>query len=203
LIKEYRNKMEPDTTTDDNGTPNKIECAICLQPCIQPVQLPCSHVFCYLCVKGVTYQSKRCAMCRQEIPVNYLDNPLLISAAQSSVAFEGSYQWFYEGRNGWWQYDDRTSLEIETAYKNGEQQCEVLIAGLLYIIDFQKNLQMRRCDSYRRRRIKRDLVSVPKKGIAGIRQIPATVPASEAPVNVDDTDSDSLENSSTDENCQN
>ncbi|GFY71165.1 hypothetical protein TNIN_383861 [Trichonephila inaurata madagascariensis] len=32
--------MEPDTTTDDNGTPNKIECAICLQPCIQPVQLP-------------------------------------------------------------------------------------------------------------------------------------------------------------------
>ena len=29
-----------------------LECAVCLQPSIYPVQLPCSHVFCFLCVKG-------------------------------------------------------------------------------------------------------------------------------------------------------
>ena len=28
-----------------------LECAICLQPCMHPVQLPCSHVFCFLCAK--------------------------------------------------------------------------------------------------------------------------------------------------------
>ncbi|CAL1262165.1 unnamed protein product [Larinioides sclopetarius] len=162
--------MEADSTTEDNDLACKLECAVCLQPCVQPVQLPCRHVFCYLCVKGVTHQSKRCAMCRQEIPANYLDNPNLIAASQSCIAFEGYYQWFYEGKNGWWQYDDRTSSEIEAAFKKGEQQCEVLIAGFLYVIDFQKNLQIRRCDPYRKRRIKRDLVTIPKKGIAGIRQ---------------------------------
>ncbi|GFS72702.1 e3 ubiquitin-protein ligase RNF146-B [Nephila pilipes] len=138
-------------------------------------------------------------MCRQEIPANYLDNPNLIAAPQTSVAFEGSYQWFYAGRNGWWQYDDRTSSEIEAAYKKGEQQCEVLIAGFLYIIDFQKNLQIRRCDPYRKRQIKRDLITIQKKGVAGIRQVPETVSAGEAPVNVDDIDSDTLENSLSDE----
>lgn len=147
---------------------DKLECAVCLQPCIQPVKLPCRHIFCYLCVKGSAQQSKRCAMCRQEIPVNYLDNPQLIAVEQPSVAFEGSYQWFYEGRNGWWQYDNRTSLEIENAYKKDESQCEVLVAGYVYIIDFEKKIQYRRCDPFRRRRITRDWLSMPKKGIAGI-----------------------------------
>ena len=36
-----------------------IECAVCLQTCVYPVQLPCKHIFCFLCVKGVTLQSKR------------------------------------------------------------------------------------------------------------------------------------------------
>ncbi|GFR04144.1 e3 ubiquitin-protein ligase RNF146 [Trichonephila clavata] len=180
-------KMETDNTTDDNESAGKFECAVCLQPCVQPVQLPCRHIFCYLCVKGVTHQNKRCAMCRQEIPASYLDNPFLIDFQQSSVAFDGSYQWFYEGKNGWWQYDDRTSLEIEAAYKKGEQQCEVLIAGFLYIIDFEKNLQIRRCDPYRRRHIKRDLVSIPKKGVAGVWQVPETVAEGLAPVNVNDS----------------
>ncbi|XP_035216827.1 E3 ubiquitin-protein ligase RNF146-B-like isoform X1 [Stegodyphus dumicola] len=179
--------MEGSTSVSSDGIDgaNKLECAVCLQPCIQPVQLPCRHIFCYLCVKGVTQQSKRCAMCRQEIPANYLDNPQLIAVPQPTVAFEGSYQWFYEGRNGWWQYDDRTSAEIEAAYKKGEQQCEVLIAGFLYIIDFQKNIQVRRCDPYRRRHIKRDLVTIPKKGIAGIRLPSDTVAAEVNTISLD------------------
>ena len=33
-----------------------LECAVCLQTCIHPVQLPCRHIFCFLCVKGVSTQ---------------------------------------------------------------------------------------------------------------------------------------------------
>ncbi|XP_055953713.1 E3 ubiquitin-protein ligase rnf146-like [Argiope bruennichi] len=192
--------MEADSTTEDNDLASKLECAVCLQPCVQPVQLPCRHVFCYLCVKGVTHQSKRCAMCRQEIPANYLDNPNLIAASESCIAFEGYYQWFYEGRNGWWQYDDRTSSEIEAAFKKGEPQCEVLIAGFLYIIDFQKNLQVRRCDPYRKRRIKRDLITIPKKGVAGIRHVPGN---STSDVNRDGDNNGTADNLSNDDISQN
>lgn len=47
-------------------------------------------------------------------------------------------------------------------------RCELLIAGFLYIIDFERTQQIRRNDPSRRRRIKRDLVSIPKKGVAGL-----------------------------------
>jgi len=79
-----------------------IECAVCLQTCVHPVRLPCSHIFCYLCVKGVAFQSKRCAMCRQDIPVDFLQHPQLLDRTQleRESALEDGYQWFYEGRNG-------------------------------------------------------------------------------------------------------
>ncbi|KAL6432333.1 hypothetical protein ACFW04_006750 [Cataglyphis niger] len=148
------------------------ECAVCLQPCIHPARLPCSHIYCYLCVKGVANQSKRCPMCRQEIPPDFLERPQLVEVEESqkeSEHPEEEYQWFYEGRNGWWQYDQRTSIELETAYKQGKRTCELLIAGFLYIADFGSMLQLRRNDPSRRRRIKRDLYNVPRKGVAGLR----------------------------------
>ena len=70
---------------------------------------------------------------------------------------------------GWWQYDERTSCELETAYKRSQRLCELLIAGFLYIIDFDQMLQYRKTEPTRRRRIKRDLASIPKKGVAGLR----------------------------------
>lgn len=45
----------------------------------------------------------------------------------------------------------------------------MLIAGFLYIADFGSMLQLRRNDPSRRRRIKRDLYNVPRKGVAGLR----------------------------------
>jgi len=56
----------------------KMECAVCLQPSIHPVKLPCNHIFCFLCVKGVTIQSQRCPMCRREIPTSFLEHPTLV-----------------------------------------------------------------------------------------------------------------------------
>lgn len=70
---------------------------------------------------------------------------------------------------GWWQYDERTSHELESSYKQGNRNCELLIAGFLYIADFDSMLQVRKTEPSRCRRIKRDLATIPKKGIAGIR----------------------------------
>ncbi|XP_063235262.1 E3 ubiquitin-protein ligase rnf146-like isoform X2 [Bacillus rossius redtenbacheri] len=154
------------------AVPAALECAICLQMCVHPAQLPCGHVFCFLCVKGVANQSKKCAMCRQEIPSDYLERPQLLEQAaggKEAPGFDDGHQWFYEGRNGWWQYDERTSRELEAAYKRGERHCELLIAGFLYVADFDAMLQLRRNDPSRRRRIKRDLATIPKKGVAGLR----------------------------------
>jgi len=163
-----------------------IECAVCLQTCVYPVQLPCKHIFCFLCVKGVTLQSKRCAMCRREIPPDYLYHPDLLSQVQESGnSYEDGGQWFYEGRGGWWQYDQRTSVEIEAAMAREEERCELLIAGSLYIIDFEHMLQYRRNDPSRRRRIKRDQASGPKKGVAGLR-----LDVVEEPQEEDATDAD-------------
>ncbi|XP_078608930.1 E3 ubiquitin-protein ligase RNF146-A-like [Branchiostoma floridae x Branchiostoma japonicum] len=160
------------------------ECAVCLQTCVQPVRLPCTHIFCYLCVKGVANQSKRCALCRQEIPIEYLERPELVKPVkvveEEEEEEEEVYCWFYEGRNGWWQYDERTNAELEDAYTKKKKSCELLIAGFLYIIDFVNMLQFRRNDPSRRRRIKRDLTNTPKKGVAGVR-LPAPAPPRNAP----------------------
>lgn len=79
-----------------------LECAVCLQNCIHPVQLPCGHIFCFLCVKGITNQSNKCAMCRQEIPCDFIEHPNLLQTPpqENAEGFDGGYQWFYEGRNG-------------------------------------------------------------------------------------------------------
>lgn len=111
-------------------------------------------------------------MCRQDIPPDYLEHPELVShldLTREESGYEDGGQWFYEGRNGWWLYDERTSQEIEGFWSQGDKRCELLIAGFLYIIDFENMMQFRRNDPSRRRRIKRDAASGPKKGVAGLR----------------------------------
>lgn len=147
------------------------ECSICLQSCVHPVQLPCSHIFCFLCIKGVANHSKKCALCRSEIPPDFLLRPLLLNVSEvlQTPSFDGKYQWFYEGGRGWWQYDIRASAEIEDRYQKGEQVFEMLIAGFLYVVDIENMIQYRRNTPSRRRRIKRDLADIPdKKGVAGL-----------------------------------
>ncbi|KAL4236471.1 hypothetical protein ACF0H5_004857 [Mactra antiquata] len=158
----------------ESEAPTEFECPVCLQTASFPVQLPCRHIFCFLCVKGVANRSKRCAMCRQEIPADFFNDPKLLCEKEikekSLTIFDDGYQWFYEGRNGWWQYDDRTSNELEKKYKNGDKVFELLIAGFLYVIDLESMRQCRRNDQTRRRRIRRDMRTVPDvKGIAGLR----------------------------------
>lgn len=163
--------MQFDSQLTENGD-HTIECSVCLQPSIYPVQLPCRHIFCFLCVKGVANRSKKCALCRQEIPADFFAKPVLVRTEDldKTIKFDDEYQWFYEGRNGWWKYDDRTSQEIESRHKTGEKLFELLIAGFLYIIDLENMIQYRRNDRSRKRKMKRDLISIPDvKGVAGLK----------------------------------
>lgn len=184
-----------DTTDADSCSISTPECAICLQRCVHPVRLPCYHIFCFLCVKGASWHSKRCALCRQEIPEDFLERPVLLlpeelKAAAAGVSQTegteggscGDFAWYYEGRNGWWQYDERTNHELEEAFNKGQKSTEVLIAGFLYVADLENMVQYRLNEHGRRRRIKRDVVSIPKKGIAGLRldfepALPVVTPA--------------------------
>ncbi|XP_050072534.1 E3 ubiquitin-protein ligase RNF146-like [Anopheles maculipalpis] len=170
---------KPEATSSDTKfytTESKLECPVCLQTCVHPVRLPCGHIFCFLCVKGVAFKNLRCAMCRCEIPLTYLDHPQLVNgveeivrAATATVSDGNEYRWYYEGGHGWWQYDERTSQELEEAYLRGDKSCKILVAGFVYIVSFEHKCQIRQNDYSRIRRIKRDLVSIPKKGVAGLR----------------------------------
>uniref|UniRef100_UPI0035901015 E3 ubiquitin-protein ligase RNF146-A-like n=1 Tax=Myxine glutinosa TaxID=7769 RepID=UPI0035901015 len=185
-----------------SGSPPGIpDCAVCLQECVHPALLPCGHVFCFLCAKGVALQSRRCALCRRDIPPDFLERPTLLpqsvagstsqqqqlqqmqpqaQAHPGTDAGKGSEEagtanaWFYEGRNGWWQYDERTTGELEEAFSKGWTSLEMLIAGFLYVADLEAMVQYRRNEPTRRRRIKRDLACAPKKGVAGLRLEQAT-----------------------------
>lgn len=96
---------------------------------------------------------------------------MLLNASEvlQTLTFDGKFQWFYEGEGGWWQYDIRASTEIEDRYQKGEHMFEMLIAGILYVVDVDNMIQYRRNTPSRRRRIKRDLATIPdKKGVAGL-----------------------------------
>lgn len=154
------------------------DCPVCLQTCSYPVKLACGHIFCFLCIKGVVFRSKRCAMCRQDVDLNYFESPVVVKFSDKT-AMEGveeetvdtsdKYQWYYEGRNGWWQYDESSSAELEKAHKDCKRSCELLIAGFLYFVDFENMVQFRKTEPGRRRRIKRDVIDAEKKGVAGLR----------------------------------
>lgn len=193
------NALRPSKLIEEVGdaasTSTTPECAICLQSCVHPVRLPCCHVFCFLCVKGASWHSKRCALCRQEIPEDFLERPVLLSPEELKAAASGlsrsgvvggescgDYAWYYEGRNGWWQYDERTSRELEEAFAKGRKSTEMLIAGFLYVADLENMVQYRRNEHGRRRKIKRDILDIPKKGVAGLRLDPEPTPVPALPV---------------------
>ena len=170
------------------SAPKKIgtECPICLETLVYPCELTCGHVFCFLCIKGfVNTQNSRCALCRTEIPADYLNKPDLVldasgfenssATATASAPLQPNsrhttHVWYYQGRNGWWQYDERTNDEIEKEFRqNPKSKFELLIAGLLYSIDLENGVQARADDPVKKRRIKRDLRNMSHtKGVAGI-----------------------------------
>jgi len=57
------------------GKVSTLECSICLELLCEPIELPCSHVFCRKCLAGVVRANRHCALCRASIPETF--NPLV------------------------------------------------------------------------------------------------------------------------------
>jgi len=155
------------------------ECSVCLDPPVHPVTLPCSHIFCFLCAKGLARQSglqANCSLCRQSIPTGYLDSAEVLSKASldldDSLPLQDSdtprWQWFYEGRNGWWKFEERNNAELEQSFLAKNPSCEMIICGNLYTIDFITMNQYQKNYPTRKRKIKRDASQSHSKGVAGL-----------------------------------
>lgn len=83
------------------------------------------------------------------------------------------FEWFGLMKSyciGWWRYDERANAELEAAYTKSEDSVTLLIAGYLYELDLIDLVQMRKSEPNRRRRIKRDVITAPSKGVAGLRE---------------------------------
>ena len=134
---------------------------------VHPVTLPCSHVFCYLCGKGLTRQEGHlaaCSLCRKDIPDGYLESAQVLLKVNRIIMLERiwlysalfvqasldlndtppllgdeeeEWQWFYQGRNGWWRFEERNNEELEENFSLGQQMFETMICGNLYVIEEQ------------------------------------------------------------------
>lgn len=151
-------------------------CSVCCQPYVHPVELPCAHIFCYLCIKGVLARKPSCPFCRTTVPRDFVIKPKVVEPSVLEKAIskhpDDAPQWYYEGRReGWWLYDPRTSEEIEDAYKDKKTKCIVQVAGFDYVIDFNNMVQFRQDRPERRRKILRSNMvddTAMVKGVAGL-----------------------------------
>jgi len=149
------------------------ECSVCLDPPVHPVSLPCSHVFCFLCAKGLVRGGGSCSLCRADIPQDWLERGAVLAGAGADLASparsSGAMTWFYQGGGGrWWQYEERQAGELEEKYATGATSLETLIAGKLYVISLSTMEQYQKDFPNRKRRIKRDRGDSDCRGVAGL-----------------------------------
>ena len=111
-------------------------CPICYDKPLHPVTLPCGHVYCFLCGKGLVESgTSQCAMCRSVIPRDFFKHP----NTSVEVKEEGQdFFWYYQGRNGWWRFDERNNKDLEDSFQDKKEKVHFLICGHLYVIDFKK-----------------------------------------------------------------
>jgi len=148
-------------------------CPVCFDAPLYPLKLPCDHTYCFLCAKGLIESNSTgggggiCAMCRRPFPRDIFKN------SKHRVVTETNQKvcWFYEGKNGWWKFDERNNETIEEAFATGVEKFQLLLCGNLYGIDFKNKIQYRIDGTGRIRNIKRDSSSSISKGIAGLHAV--------------------------------
>lgn len=76
----------------------------------------------------------------------------------------------YESLGGWWQFEERTASELESAVISGLAQFDTLICGSIYTLDLSKMIQFKKDRPWQARKLLRELPSkVERRGIAGIK----------------------------------
>lgn len=70
---------------------------------------------------------------------------------------------------GWWQYDSRSSADLERARDDGEAEVSMLLCGSLYTINLNDMVQISQSVPTRKRNVRREHVAVQRaKGVAGL-----------------------------------
>jgi len=165
-------------------------CSICLDVPVHAVKLPCSHMFCYLCAKGLilsrdplsmNVKQALCSLCRQPFTADYLESKKVLQEAVANLNStpplgpdptlndDDRWQWFYQGNKGWWRFERRNNEDLEKSYLQGDQSAQMLICGKMYTLDFVRMEQYQTNFPQRKRKIKRDLRSSQCKGVAGLQ----------------------------------
>ncbi|CAP39788.2 Protein CBG23202 [Caenorhabditis briggsae] len=101
-------------------------------------------------------------------PIDFDDTPEDLSKEDQKKMY-----WLYRGKSqGWWRFDPRHEREIEESYLKGKLQCEVLICGRTYIIDFQRKCQYLQNQPSQAREVTRvsaeEFDGMEVKGLAGV-----------------------------------
>ncbi|CAL8137302.1 unnamed protein product [Orchesella dallaii] len=148
------------------------QCTICGQHYTFPIELPCQHVFCFMCIKGevIEHNTRNCPLCRAAFPMSVINYPVPINPNEiiDELNFATTRQWYYESRSGgWWRYDPITMSIVEEAYNNREERTMLKFGGQDYEINFNRMIQQRVGLPHIFRRITFEPV-VNAKGIAGI-----------------------------------
>lgn len=85
----------------------------------------------------------------------------------------------YQAKSGgWWLYEERISLELESSYQSGSSELEVQISGFVYTVDFLRMVQFRQEKPDRVRHIKRTISEGSDDGtsVRGVAGIPLAPP---------------------------
>lgn len=99
-----------------------IQCNICNRLYTQPIELKCSHKFCYKCIKSECYtHGYNCPKCGEEIKTEI--NNIKINEIKDhvdNVFYSSKFFWLYSGNslNNWWCYDKKYNLKLEAMYKD-------------------------------------------------------------------------------------
>lgn len=143
-------------------------CSVCWCQFEIPCQLECTHIFCFLCIKGSRF---KCPVCRTPFLKNYLTHPILVKPI--SPPAKDSLVWFYSGEVShclfWWFYDTATNKILEEAWLKQIRQVNFTLSGHKFSVDFESMTQCNlRSPEFTIRHIKRDFGSAQARGIAGV-----------------------------------
>lgn len=166
---------QPSTSNlECDGSQNGDPCPVCFDKPLYPLKLPCDHIYCFLCAKGLCESNLSgggglCGMCRRPFSREiFKQSKHHGSSSSKTIGNPQDICWFYEGKCGWWKFDERNGEDIEQSFNTGVEKFQLLLCGKLYVIDFKNMIQYRVDGSGRVRCIKRDSASSSSKGIAGL-----------------------------------
>ncbi len=158
-------------------------CVICENPPTLSIDLPCEHVACFLCLKGVVFDKKtKCPTCNKkyndEVLLQMVDVDDMDKINIQPVEQIDRVNWLYSllDKDSWWMFDPKTNIIVEDLYQEYLMDIDynlvdhpVEISNKKYYYDFYKNLQI--SDDNKKRRIDRkiNLEYDSVKGIAGIK----------------------------------